>query len=576
MTLNGWLQIALYVGVLLLCVKPLGLYMARVFNGERTFLDPVMRPVERFIYAVSGVDPRQEQHWTTYTAAMLLFSLASFVLLYALQRLQHVLPLNPQGFAPPSPDSAFNTAVSFTSNTNWQSYAGESTMSYLSQMAGLTVQNFVSAAVGIVLAVALIRGFARRSAQTVGNFWVDLVRTTLRILLPLSFIMALVLAWQGVPQNLQPYIDATTVEGGSQTIAQGPVASQLAIKQLGTNGGGFFNANSAHPYENPTPLSNFLEMLAIFVIGAALTYTFGHMVGDTRQGWALFGAMMAVFLMGLVVAYWAESAGNPAFDRLGIQTAATATQGGGNMEGKEVRFGLANSTLWATATTDASNGSVNSMHDCYTPIGGMVPLFNIMLGEVIIGGVGSGLYGMLLFAIVAVFIAGLMVGRTPEYLGKKIEAKEVKMSVLALILVLPLSILGFTALASVHPEGLKGPLNAGPHGFSEILYVFTSGTGNNGSAFAGISANTFFYNLTNGLSMLFGRFLFIVPMMAVAGSLVNKKIVPASAGTFPTTGSLFIALLVGVILIVGGLVYFPALALGPIVEHLMMMAGKLF
>jgi potassium-transporting ATPase potassium-binding subunit len=576
MTLNGWLQIALYVGVLLLCVKPLGLYMARVFNGERTFLDPVLRPVERLIYAVSGVDPRREQHWTTYTAAMLLFSLASFVLLYALQRLQHVLPLNPQGFDPPSPDSAFNTAVSFTSNTNWQSYAGESTMSYLSQMAGLTVQNFVSAAVGIVLAIALIRGFARRSAQTVGNFWVDMVRTTLWILLPLSFIFALVLVWQGVPQNLQKYVDATTVEGASQTIAQGPVASQEAIKMLGTNGGGFFNANSAHPYENPTPLSNFLEMLAIFVIGAALTYTFGHMVGDTRQGWALFGAMMAVFLMGLVVAYWAEAAGNPAFDRLGIQTAATDTQGGGNMEGKEVRFGIANSTLWATATTDASNGSVNSMHDSYTPLGGMVPLFNIMLGEVIIGGVGSGLYGMLLFAIVAVFIAGLMVGRTPEYLGKKIEAKEVKMSVLALILILPLSILGFTALAVVHPEGLKGPLNAGPHGFSEILYVFTSGTGNNGSAFAGISANTFFYNLTNGLSMLFGRFLFIVPMMAVAGSLVNKKIVPASAGTFPTTGSLFIALLVGVILIVGGLVYFPALALGPIVEHLMMMAGKLF
>jgi K+-transporting ATPase ATPase A chain len=576
MTANGWLQIALYVGVLLLCVKPLGLYMARVFNGERTFLDPVLRPVERLIYAVSRVDPRQEQHWTTYTAAMLLFSLASFVLLYALQRLQHVLPLNPQGFDPPSPDSAFNTAVSFTSNTNWQSYAGESTMSYLVQMAGLTVQNFLSAAVGIVLAIALIRGFARRSAQTVGNFWVDMVRTTLWILLPLSFIFALVLVWQGVPQNLQKYVDATTVEGASQTIAQGPVASQIAIKQLGTNGGGFFNANSAHPYENPTPLSNFFEMLAIFAIGAALTYTFGHMVGDTRQGWALFGAMMAVFLMGLVVAYWAEAAGNPAFDRLGIHTAADAAQAGGNMEGKEVRFGIANSALWATATTDASNGSVNSMHDSYTPLGGMVPLFNIMLGEVIVGGVGSGLYGMLLFVIVAVFIAGLMVGRTPEYLGKKIEAKEVKMSVLALILILPLSILGFTALASVHPEGLKGPLNAGPHGFSEILYVFTSGTGNNGSAFAGISANTFFYNLTNGLSMLFGRFLFIVPMMAVAGSLVNKKIVPASAGTFPTTGSLFIALLVGVILIVGGLVYFPALALGPIVEHLMMMAGKLF
>jgi potassium-transporting ATPase potassium-binding subunit len=576
MTLNGWLQIALYVGVLVLCVKPLGLYMARVFNGERTFLDPVMRPVERLIYKVSGVDPRQEQHWTTYTAAMLLFSLASFVLLYALQRLQHVLPLNPQSFDPPSPDSAFNTAVSFTSNTNWQSYAGESTMSYLSQMAGLTVQNFLSAAVGIVLAIALIRGFARRSAQTVGNFWVDLVRTTLWVLLPLSLIMALVLVWQGVPQNLQSYVDATTVEGGSQTIAQGPVASQIAIKQLGTNGGGFFNANSSHPYENPTPLSNFLEMLAILVIGGALTYTFGHMVGDTRQGWALFGAMMAVFLMGLVVAYWAEAAGNPAFDRLGIHTAANETQAGGNMEGKEVRFGIANSALWATATTDASNGSVNSMHDSYTPLGGLVPLFNIMLGEVIVGGVGSGLYGMLLFAIVAVFIAGLMVGRTPEYLGKKIEAKEVKMSVLALILILPLGILGFTALASVHPEGLKGPLNAGPHGFSEILYVYTSGTGNNGSAFAGISANTFFYNLTNGLSMLVGRFLFIVPMMAVAGSLVNKKIVPASAGTFPTASGLFVALLVGVILIVGGLIYFPALALGPIVEHLLMMAGKLF
>ncbi|HEX9719171.1 MAG TPA: potassium-transporting ATPase subunit KdpA [Ramlibacter sp.] len=576
MTANGLLQIALYVGVLVLCIKPLGLYMARVFNGERTCLDPVMRPVERLIYKVSGVDPRQEQHWTTYTAAMLLFSLASFVLLYALQRLQHVLPLNPQGFDPPSPDSAFNTAVSFTSNTNWQSYAGESTMSYLSQMAGLTVQNFLSAAVGIVLAIALTRGFARRSAQTVGNFWVDLVRTTLRILLPLSFIFALVLVWQGVPQNLQKYVDATTVEGGSQTIAQGPVASQEAIKMLGTNGGGFFNANSAHPYENPTPLSGFLEMLAILMIGAALTYTFGHMVGDTRQGWALFGAMMAVFLMGLAVAYWAESAGNPAFDRLGIQTAASAAQAGGNMEGKEVRFGISNSALWATATTAASNGSVNSMHDSYTPLGGLVPLFNIQLGEVIVGGVGSGLYGMLLFAIVAVFIAGLMVGRTPEYLGKKIEAKEVKMSVLALVLILPLGILGFTALASVHPEGLKGPLNAGPHGFSEILYVYTSGTGNNGSAFAGISANTFFYNLTNGLSMLVGRFLFIVPMMAVAGSLVNKKIVPASAGTFPTASGLFVGLLVAVILIVGGLVYFPALALGPIVEHLLMMTGKLF
>jgi K+-transporting ATPase ATPase A chain len=575
MTLNGWLQIALYVGVLLLCVKPLGLYMARVFNGERTFLDPVMRPVERFIYAVNGVDPRQEQHWTTYTAAMLLFSLASFVLLYALQRLQHVLPLNPQGFDPPSPDSAFNTAVSFTTNTNWQSYSGESTMSYLSQMAGLTVQNFLSAAVGIVLAIALIRAFSRRSAQTLGNFWVDLVRTTLWILLPLSFIIALVLVWQGVPQNLRPYVDATTVEGGSQTIAQGPVASQEAIKMLGTNGGGFFNANSAHPYENPTPLTNLLEMLAIFVIGSGLTYTFGRMVVDQRQGWAIFAAMAILFFMGVATVYWAEAAGNPAFDRLGVNMAATDTQAGGNMEGKEVRFGIANSALFATVTTDASCGAVNGMHDSFMPLGGLVPLFNIMLGEIIVGGVGSGFYGILLFAIVAVFIAGLMVGRTPEYLGKKIEAKEVKMSVLALILILPLSILGFTALASVHPEGLKGPLNAGPHGFSEMLYAFTSGTGNNGSAFAGLSANTFFYNLTIGFSMLMGRFLFIVPMMAVAGSLVNKKIVPASAGTFPTTGSLFIALLVGVILIVGGLVYFPALALGPIVEHLMMMAGKL-
>jgi potassium-transporting ATPase potassium-binding subunit len=576
MTLNGVLQIAVYIGVLVVLVKPLGLYMARVFAGERTFLDPVLRPVERLIYRLGGVDARQEQHWTTYTAAMLLFNLAGFVLLYALQRLQHVLPLNPQGFGPPSADSAFNTAVSFTSNTNWQSYAGESTMSYLSQMAGLTVQNFVSAATGIALAIALIRAFARSSAQTVGNFWVDLVRTTLWVLLPLSLILALVLVWQGLPQNLQFYVDATTVEGGSQTIAQGPVASQLAIKQLGTNGGGFFNANSAHPYENPTPLSNFFEMLTIFLIGAALTYTFGHMVGNTRQGWAIFAAMMVVFVLGLAVAYWAESTGNPAFDRLGIQSDANAMQAGGNMEGKEVRFGIANSVLWATATTDASNGSVNSMHDSYTPIGGMVPLFNIMLGEVIIGGVGSGLYGMLLFAILAVFVAGLMVGRTPEYLGKKVEAKEVKMTVLALILVLPISILGFTALAAVHPEGVKGASNAGPHGFSEILYVYTSGTGNNGSAFAGISANTFFYNLTNGLSILFGRYLFIVPMMAVAGSLVSKKVVPPSAGTFPTTGGTFVVLLVSVILIMGGLIFFPALSLGPIVEHLLMMAGKLF
>ncbi len=576
MTANGLLQIALYFVILVLLIKPLGLYMARVLNGERTFLDPILRPVERIIYRLSGVDPGQEQHWTTYTAAMLIFNLAGLALLYALQRLQQVLPLNPQDFAAPSADSAFNTAVSFASNTNWQSYVGESTMSYLSQMAGLTVQNFLSAATGIALAIALIRAFARHSVQTLGNFWADMVRTTLWVLLPLSLILALVLVWQGVPQNLQPYVDATTVEGATQTIAQGPVASQEAIKMLGTNGGGFFNANSAHPYENPTPLSNFLEMLAIFLIGAALTYTFGHMVRDTRQGWAIFTVMAVIWCMGLAVAYWAESAGNPAFDRLGVDTAVSEALSGGNTEGKEVRFGIVDSVIWATATTAASNGSVNSMHDSYTPLGGLIPLVNIQLGEVIVGGVGSGLYGILLFAILAVFVAGLMVGRTPEYLGKKIEAKEVKMTVLALILVLPLGILGFTALGVVHPAGFKGPLNAGPHGFSEILYVFTSGTGNNGSAFAGISANTFFYNLTNGLTMLIGRYLFIVPMMAVAGSLVSKKVVPPSSGTFPTNGGTFVALLVSVILIMGGLIFFPALALGPVVEHLLMMAGKLF
>jgi K+-transporting ATPase ATPase A chain len=443
-------------------------------------------------------------------------------------------------------------------------------------MAGLTVQNFVSAATGIALALALIRAFARHSARTLGNFWVDLVRTILWVLLPLSLLFALVLIWQGVPQNLQVYVNATTLEGATQTIAQGPVASQEAIKMLGTNGGGFFNANSAHPYENPTPLSGFLEMLAIFLIGAALTYTFGHMVGDTRQGWALFSAMAIIWLTGLAVAYWAEAAGNPAFERLGVDAAVSDTQSGGNMEGKEVRFGIVSSVIWATATTAASNGSVNSMHDSYTPLGGLIPLLNIQLGEVIVGGVGSGLYGILLFAILAVFVAGLMVGRTPEYLGKKIEAKEVKMAVLALILVLPIGILGFTALSVVHPEGLKGPLNVGPHGFSEILYAFTSGTGNNGSAFAGISANTFFYNLTHGLSMLIGRYAFMVPMMAVAGSLASKKMVPPSAGTFPTHGSTFVVLLMSVIGIMGGLIFFPSLALGPIVEHLLMMAGTSF
>ena len=576
MTLNGLLQIVLYAGLLVLLIKPLGLYMARVFTGNWTPLDPILRPVERLIHRLSGVHPEQEQHWTTYTSTMLLFNFAGLVFLYALQRLQHLLPLNPQAFGPVAPETAFNTAVSFTSNTNWQSYAGESTMSYLVQMAGLTVQNFLSAATGIALALVLIRGFALHSAQTLGNFWVDLVRTTLWVLLPLSLVLALVLVWQGVPQNLQAYVNATTVEGTSQTIAQGPVASQEAIKMLGTNGGGFFNVNSAHPYENPTPLSNFLELLAILVIGAALTYTFGHMVGDTRQGWAIFAAMMVVFVLGLGVAYWAESAGNPAFAGLGVDMTASDQQAGGNMEGKEVRHGIANSALWATATTAASNGSVNSMHGSYTPLGGLVPLVNIQLGEIIVGGVGSGLYGILLFAILTVFIAGLMVGRTPEYLGKKIEAQEVTMTVLALIVTLPLGILGFTALASVHPEGLKGPLNAGPHGFSEILYAYTSGTGNNGSAFAGLSANTFFYNLTIGLSILTGRYLFIVPMMAVAGALARKHVIPPSAGTFPTTGGLFVALLVSVILVVGGLIFFPALALGPIVEHLLMAGGKAF
>jgi len=567
MTADGVFQILLYFGILALLIRPLGAYMARVFGGERTLLDPVLEPVARGIYRVTGVRPEQEQHWTTYTVAMLLFNFCGLVLLYLLERLQHLLPLNPQGFGPVPADLAWNTAASFTSNTNWQSYSGETTMSYLVQMVGLTFHNFVSAATGIVLAVALVRGFARHSAKTVGNFWVDMVRCTLWILMPLSLVLALVLVWQGVPQNLNPYVTATTIEGAEQVIPQGPVASQEAIKQIGTNGGGFFNANSAHPYENPTPLANLLAMLAIFSIGAPLTYTFGRMVRDQRQGWAILGAMAVLCFLGVAVVYWNEAGGNPLLRPLGVDIA------GGNMEGKEVRFGIANSALFATLTTDASCGAVNGMHDSFTPLGGLVPMVNIMLGEVIVGGVGAGLYGILVFAILAVFIAGLMVGRTPEYLGKKIEAKEVQMSMLA-ILVLAASILGFAALASVHPAGLAGPLNKGPHGFSEILYAFTSATGNNGSAFAGLSANTFFYNLTLGLAMLIGRFLMIIPIMAVAGSLVAKKVVPPSAGTFPTHGPLFVSLLVGVILIVGGLTFFPALSLGPIVEHLMMLAGK--
>ncbi len=567
MTANGWAEITIYFVVLTALVVPLGRFMARVFEGERTFLSPVFRPVEAILYRAAGVDERREQHWLTYTVAMLLFNAAGFLLVYALQRLQALLPLNPAGMSAVAPDLAFNTAVSFTSNTNWQNYGGESTMSYLTQMAALTTQNFVSAATGIALAIALIRAFARASGKTVGNFWVDLTRCTLYVLLPLAFIGALFLVWQGVPQNIGPYVDATTLEGAKQTLSQGPAASQIAIKQLGTNGGGFWNANSSVPYENPTPLSNFVEMLSILLIAAALTHTFGRMVKDERQGWALYAAMSILFLAGVLITYWAEGAGNLNFAALGLDP--------GNMEGKEVRFGLANSSLWAVATTDASNGSVNAMHDSFTPLGGMIPLVNIMLGEIIYGGVGSGLYGILLMVIIAVFVAGLMVGRTPEYLGKKIEAKEVKMSMLA-ILILPLSMLAWPAVAVLLPFGLSSILNAGPHGFSEVLYLYVSQTGNNGSAFAGITGNTLWYNTTGGLAMLIGRYFVIIPMMAVAGSLVAKKTVPASAGTFPTTGGLFVGLLVGVILIIGGLIYFPALALGPVVEHLAMQAQMLF
>jgi K+-transporting ATPase ATPase A chain len=541
--------------------------MAKVFEGERTFLTPVLKPVERLLYRLCGVDESREQHWLSYTGAMLMFNLFGFLLLYALLRLQAVLPLNPQGLAAVAPDLAFNTAVSFTTNTNWQNYGGESTLSYLSQMVGLTTQNFVSAATGIALVIALIRAFARASAKTIGNFWVDLTRTTLYVLLPLSIIAALLLVWQGVPQNLAAYVDATTVEGAHQTLSQGPAASQIAIKQLGTNGGGFWNANSSVPYENPTPLSNFIEVLYILLISAALTHTFGRMIRDERQGWALYAAMSVVFLAGVAITYWAEGAGNPQFAALGLDPA--------NMEGKEVRFGIANSSLWAVATTAASNGSVNAMHDSFTPIGGMIPMILMQLGEIIFGGVGSGLYGMLLFVIIAMFVAGLMVGRTPEYLGKKIEAKEVKMAVLAIV-ILPLMILGFMAVAAVVPFGLSSIQDPGPHGFSEIMYLYSSSTGNNGSAFAGFTGNTLWYNTTGGLAMLVGRYAVIIPAMAVAGSLVQKKVVPASAGTFPTHGVLFVGLLVSVILIVGGLTFFPALALGPVVEHLAMRAGMLF
>jgi len=575
MTSNGWLQIAIYCVLITLFVKPFGAFMYRVFEGERTSLHPVLRPVERAVYWCCGVDEKQEQSWLTYAVAMLFFSLAGFVTLYALQRFQGMLPFNPQAQSAVEQSLAFNTAVSFVTNTNWQSYGGETTMSYLTQMAGLTVHNFLSAATGIALVIAVIRGFTRRSAQTIGNFWVDLTRATLYVMLPLSIVVALALIASGMPQNLSAYTEATTLEGAKQLIAQGPVASQIAIKQLGTNGGGFFNVNSAHPFENPNAISNFIEMWSILAISAALTYTFGRMVRDQRQGWALFAAMGILFLAGLTTCYWAEAKGNPAFAAFQVDQAPSDLQAGGNMEGKEVRFGITNSALWATATTDASNGSVNSMHDSYTPLGGMVPMVNIMLGEVIFGGVGSGLYGILAFAIVAMFVAGLMVGRTPEYLGKKLEAKEVKMTILAL-LSLPLSSLGWTALATVLPAGLAGIANTGPHGFSEILYGFASSTGNNGSAFAGLSANTLYYNTTLAGAMLMGRFIFVIPMLAVAGSLAQKKTLEPSAGTFPTTGPLFVGLLVGVILIIGGLTYFPAVSLGPVVEHVAMLLGTTY
>jgi potassium-transporting ATPase potassium-binding subunit len=573
MTLAGWVQIALFGVIIVLITRPLGGYMTRVFNGERTFLSPVLRPVERAVYWCCGVDEKEEQHWLTYAVALLFFSVVGFVTLYPLQRLQWYLPFNPQGQTGVAPDLAFNTSVSFVTNTNWQAYAGETTMSYLTQMAGLTVHNFVSSATGIALALALIRGFVRREAKTIGNFWVDLTRGTLYILLPISIVGALFLVWLGVPQNLGAYTEATTLEGAKQVIAQGPVASQEIIKELGTNGGGFFNTNSAHPFENPNAVTNLIELIAIFAIGAALTNVLGRMVNDERQGWTIFAAMGLLFVAGVTIAYWSEAHGNPAMAALNVDSASSGLQAGGNMEGKEVRFGPALSALWATVTTDTSCGAVNSMHDSYLPIGGMVPLVNMQLGEVIFGGVGSGLYGILAFAIVAMFVAGLMVGRTPEYLGKKLEAKEVKMTILAL-LSLPLSILGWTALATVLPQGLAGIANSGPHGFSEILY--TEGTANNGSAFAGLSANTMFYNLTIAFAMLIGRFIFVIPLLAVAGSLAQKKLLAPSAGTFPTNRPLFVGLLMGVILIMGGLTYFPAVSLGPAVEQVAMNQGKLF
>ncbi len=572
---NAAIQIGLFTVLVTAISVPLGLYMARVFAGEPTMLDPVLKPLERAIYRVCGVHPETEQDWIEYAVSMLLFSMAGMLVLYALERLQQFLPLNPQHLGAVASDLAFNTAASFTTNTNWQAYAGETTMSYLTQMAGLAFHNFVSAAAGIAVAIAVIRGFVRRSARTIGNFWVDMVRATLWVLLPLCVVLTLVLVWQGVPENFNPYTHAKTVEGAEQVIPQGPVASQEAIKELGTNGGGFFNANSAHPYENPTPLANLLEVLAIFAIGAGLTHTFGAMAGDRRQGWALFVTMTLLFLIGATVATWSEQSGNPQMAALGINTHASATQSGGNMEGKEVRFGIVDSALFATVTTDASCGAVNSMHDSFTPLGGLVPLLNMQIGEIIFGGVGSGLYGMLVMAVLAVFIAGLMVGRTPEYLGKKIEAREMKLAML-FILIFPTVILLPAGIAVVTKAGLAGISNPGPHGFSQILYAFTEASANNGSAFAGLNANTPFYNVTLAVVMLFGRFMMMIPVLAMAGSLAAKKAIPPSAGTFPTDGAIFVMLLTGVILIVAALTFFPADALGPIVEQLSMLRHRLY
>ncbi|WP_455269487.1 potassium-transporting ATPase subunit KdpA [Rhizobium herbae] len=567
MTLNGWIQILIFCGIVILLIKPLGAYMTRVFSGERTSLSPLFVPIERGLYRLSGTSEKEEQHWTSYVFALLLFNLAGFAVLYALQRFQGALPFNPAGMTAVGPELSFNTATSFVTNTNWQNYGGESTMSYLVQMAGLTVQNFASAATGMAIAIALIRGFARASGKSIGNFWVDMTRATLYILLPICILLTVAFVYLGVPQTLGAYVTATTIEGAQQTIALGPVASQLAIKMLGTNGGGFFNVNSAHPFENPDAISNLIQMVAIFAIGAGFTNVFGRMVGNQRQGWAIFATMGVLFLAGVAVTYWAEAAGNPLVHAMGLE--------GGNMEGKEVRFGIVLSSLFAVVTTAASCGAVNAMHGSFTALGGLIPLINMELGEVIVGGVGAGFYGILMFVVLTVFVAGLMVGRTPEYLGKKIEAKEVKMAVLA-ILILPMAMLGFTAIAVLLPTGVASIGNPGPHGFSEILYAYTSAAANNGSAFGGLTGNTPWYNITLGIAMLMGRFLVIIPALAIAGSLVMKKTVPASAGTFPTHGPLFVGLLCGVILIVGGLTFFPALALGPIVEHLAMISGQTF